>query len=59
MVCYSHSNSRFQQGHGLDALLRPFTVNKYGNEAHARALDKNHFMEGYKYVGPRTEVLLR
>ena len=60
MVCYSHSSSRLQQGSGvLDDLLRPFTVNKYGNEAHARSLDKNHFMEGYKYVGPRTEVLLR
>ena len=60
MVCYSHSSSRLQQGCGvLDDLLRPFTVNKYGNEAHARSLDKNHFMEGYKYVGPRTEVLLR
>ena len=26
-----------QKGNGvMDALMRPFTVNKYGNEAHAR-----------------------
>ena len=60
MVCYTHSNSRLQQGSGImDSLLRPFTVSKYGNEAHARSLDKNHFMEGYTYVCPRAEVLLR
>ena len=40
MVCYTHSNSRLQQGSGImDSLLRPFTVSKYGNEMHSRSLD--------------------
>ena len=60
MVCYTHSNSRFQQGSGLmDSLLRPFTVSKYGNEMHSRSLDPNHFLQGYTFNGPKTEVLLR
>ena len=49
-----------QRGGGvIDNLMRPFTVQKYGNEAHARSLDPNHFLQGYSYVGPRTEVLYR
>ena len=60
MVCYTHSNSRLQQGSGLmDSLLRPFTVSKYGNEMHSRSLDPNHFLQGYTFNGPKTEVLLR
>ena len=60
MVCYTHSNSRFQNGSGLmDSLLRPFTVSKYGNEMHSRSLDPKHFLQGYVYNGPKTEVLLR
>ena len=60
MVCYTHSNSRFQQGSGImDSLLRPFTVSKYGNEMHSRSLDPNHFLQGYTFNGPKTEVLLR
>ena len=39
--------------------MRPFTVRRYGNEAHARSLDPHHFLQGYSYVGPRTEVLYR
>ena len=60
MVCYTHSNSRLQQGSGLmDSLLRPFTVSKYGNEMHSRSLDPNHFLQGYTFNGPKTEILLR
>ena len=60
MVCYTHSNSRFLQGSGImDSLLRPFTVSKYGNEMHSRSLDPNHFLQGYTFNGPKTEVLLR
>ena len=39
--------------------MKPFTVQKYGQEMHARSLDPNHFLQGYSYVGPRTEVSLR
>ena len=56
MVCIN----RKQKGGGvLDSLMKPFTVSKYGNEMHARSLDPNHFLQGYSYVGPRTEVMLR
>ena len=49
-----------QNGCGLfDSYLKPFTVNKYGEEMHARSLDPNHFMEGYRFVGPKTELILR
>ena len=57
MVCI---NRRKQNGGGiLDSLMKPFTVQKYGQEMHSRSLDPNHFLQGYNYVGPRTEVLLR
>ena len=61
MVAFSFQDSlRSQSGNGIiDSLLTPFTVKKYGNEAHARSLDPNHFLQGYNYVGPQTEVLLR
>ena len=39
--------------------MKPFAVSKYGQEMHSRSLDPNHFLQGYNYVGPRTEVLLR
>ena len=49
MVCYNH---RRQQGCGvIDTLMKPFTVSKYGSEAHARSLDPNHFLTGYRFVG--------
>ena len=55
MVAFSR-----QKGHGItDVLMTPFTVQKYGNERHARSLDPNHFLQGYNYVGPATEVRLR
>ena len=57
MVCI---NSRKQKGSGvIDTLMKPFTVSKYGYEAHARSLDPNHFLTGYRFVGPRTELTLR
>ena len=60
MVAYNYSSSMFQQGSGLmDSLLRPFSVSKYGNEMHSSSLDPNHFLQGYAYNGPKTEVLLR
>ena len=56
MVCIN----RKQNGGGvLDSLMRPFTVSKYGQEMHSRSLDPNHFLQGYNYVGPRSELLLR
>ena len=49
-----------QHGRGvIDKLMVPFTVNKYGNERHMRSLDPNHFLQGYNYVGPHTELKLR
>ena len=57
MVCI---NRRNHNGGGvLDSLMKPFTVSKYGQEMHARSLDPKHFLQGYSYVGPRTEILLR
>ena len=57
MVCI---NSKNQKGGGImDTLMKPFTVSKYGSEAHARSLDPNHFLTGYRFVGPRTELELR
>ena len=57
MVCI---NKRKTNGGGvIDSLMKPFTVNKYGQEMHARSLDPNHFMQGYTFVGPRTEVKYR
>ena len=58
MVCHQ-VNARVQGSGILENLMRPFTVRKYGNEMHARSLDPNHFLQGYSYVGPRTEVLYR
>ena len=49
MVCIT---KRHIQGSGImDTLMSPFTVNKYGNERHARSLDPNHFLENYAYTG--------
>ena len=58
MVC-SETNKRIHGGSAIDVLLKPFVVSKYGNEMHSRSLDPNHFLQGYNYNGPRTEVLLR
>jgi len=59
MVAYGRQDT-VQKGKGvMDTLMKPFTVQKYGNEQHARSLDPNHFMEGYRFVGPKTELLLR
>ena len=58
MVCHG-TNKRIQGSGILDNLMRPFTVRKYGNEMHARSLYPNHFLQGYNYVGPHTEVLYR
>ena len=44
----------------MDTLLRPFTVDKYNiGERHARSLDPNHFLQGYNYVGPFTDLKYR
>ena len=57
MVAFSSGNI---QGSGIiDTLMKPFTVNKYGNERHSYSLDPQHFMSGYNYVGPHTELQLR
>ena len=61
MVAFSWDQSlRSQNGNGIiDTMLKPFTVNKYGDERHMRSLDPNHFLTGYSYVGPHTEIMLR
>ena len=61
MVCFGRSNeSNLIQGEGiLEIVLKYFTVNKYGDERHARSLYPNHFLQGYSYVGPKSELLLR
>ena len=43
----------------FDSLLKPFTAEKYPGERHARSLDPKHFLQGYNYVGPGTQVDLR
>ncbi len=59
MVCH-HINKRINgSGSVIDTLLTPFTASKYSNERHARSLDKNHFLEGYSYTAPGTQVRLR
>jgi len=62
MVGYNiHKQERkhINGGGVMDVLLAPFSVNKYGNERHARSLDPKHFMQGYHFVGPFTELKLR
>ena len=44
----------------MDPLMKPFTVDKYNiGERHARSLDPNHFLQGYNYVGPFTDLKYR
>ena len=51
---------KHQHGRGvIDKLMAPFTVNKYGNKRHMRSLDPNHFLQGYNYVGPHSELKQR
>ena len=62
MVCFNHDNSslRSQNGSGvIDTILKPFTYEKYKGEHHSYSLDPNHFLQGYSYVGPGTNVKLR
>ena len=58
MVAFS-KNQNIRYGSGFESLLKSFTVHKYGDEMHARSLDPNHFLQGYSYVGPGTEIKLR
>ena len=58
MVCITKTHIRGSGGI-IDTSIAPFTVNKYGNERHARSLDPNHLLESYRYTGPFTEVLKR
>jgi len=57
MVCIS--KRKVNGGGVIDSLMRPFTVNKYGNERHARSLDPKHFMQSYTFCGPATEIKYR
>ena len=61
MVAYGINKTKFQKGSGvMDTLLRPFTVDKYNlGERHARSLDPEHFLQGYNYVGPFTNLKYR
>ena len=61
MVCYTHSNSRFQNGSGvMDQLMRPFTYDKYNvGERHAYSLNPKTFLTPFSFVGPNTAVKLR
>jgi len=60
MVCYTHSNSRFQNGSGvMDQLMRPFTYEKYAGERHAYSLNPKTFLTPFAFVGPNTAVKLR
>ena len=43
----------------FDSLLKPFTVEKYAGERHARSLDAKHFLQGYNFFGPQTQLDLR
>ena len=44
------------KGSGIGSFLAPFTVNKFGNEMHARSLGPKHFLHGYTHVWPGTEI---
>ena len=59
MVCYSHSNSRLQQGAGLDQLLRPFTAEKFSGERHAYSLSPSTLLKPMNFMGPHTRLDLR
>ena len=60
MVCYSHSNSRFQQGSGvLDTLLRPFTAERFTGERHSYSLAPSTFLKPMNFMGPHTRLDLR
>jgi len=60
MVGYGTHKEKQIRGAGvIDTLLAPFTVRKYGHEMHARSLDPKHFMQGYNFVEPQTELKLR
>ena len=44
----------------FDNLMNSFTVDKHNvGERHSRFLDPNHFLQGYNYVSPHTDLLLR
>ena len=59
MVCYSHSNSRLQQGAVLDQLLRPFTAETFVGERHAYSLSPATFLKPINFMGPHTRLDLR
>ena len=60
MVCYSHSNSRLQQGAGLlDQLLKPFTAERYPRERHSYSLSSATFLKPMNFMGPHTRLDLR
>ncbi len=43
----------------FDVFLKPVTASKYGNERHAISLDPHHFLAGYNFAGPGTELKQR
>ena len=59
MVCYSHCNSRLQQGAEIDQLLRPFTAEKFSGERHAYSLSPATFLKPMNFMGPHTCLDLR
>ena len=60
MVSFSKNTYPKQHGTGIiETLMAPFSVSKYPGEHHSRSLDPNHFMQGYRYTGPETNVRLR
>ena len=57
MVCYTHCNSRFQQGCGiLDTLMSPFTAEKFSGERHAYSLAPSTFLKSMNFMGPLTRL---
>ena len=60
MVCYTHSNSRFQQGSGIvDNILQKFTAEKFAGERHAYSLSPSTFLKPMSFMGPHTRLDLR
>ena len=61
MVCFgAHKHVKTQSGNGMmEDLMAHFSVNKYGNERHALSHDPKHYLVGYSYLGPATEIKLR
>jgi len=60
MVVFGHDKQNRQNGAGIiDTLLKPFTVERYKNERHARSLAPATFGKPMQFMGPQTNLSQR